>query len=51
MGRCVLILHFFESLRELILAHIIELAQAIDLPQRELGLAQIMQPGLAVVLC
>ena len=48
--RCVLILYLFEAFRKLILSHVIELAQLIDLAQCEFGLAKIMQPRLAVVL-
>ena len=48
--RCVLGLDLFQFLAELVLPHVIELAQPIDLAQRELALAQISQPRLAVVL-
>jgi len=51
LGRwCVLQLDLFEIFFEFILPYIIQLAHAIDLSQRELGLAQVMQAGLAVVL-
>ena len=48
---CVLQLDLFEIFFEFILPYIIQLAHAIDLSQRELGLAQVLQAGLAVVLC
>jgi hypothetical protein len=48
--RCVLLLYFFHLFFELKRTHILHPAQLVDLPQSELGLAQITQPGLAVVL-
>jgi hypothetical protein len=48
--RRILCLDLFEFFLELILPDVIELPQAIYLPQRELGFPEIAQPGLAVVL-
>jgi hypothetical protein len=50
-GRCVLGLHTFEFLFELIGPDIVEATQFVDLPQSEFGLAEIAQGGLGVVLC
>ena len=46
----ILLLHSLDFFFELKRTHILHPAQLVDLPQSELGLAQITQPGLAVVL-
>ena len=48
--RSVLSFHPFEFLLKLVLPDVIELAQAIDLAQSELGFPKIVQSRLAVVL-
>ena len=42
--------HPFEFLLKLVLPDVVELAQAIDLAQSELGFPKIVQSRLAVVL-
>ena len=46
----ILGLHPFEILFELVGSHIVEAAKLVNLPQCELGLAQITQLRLAIVL-
>ena len=48
--RSVLGLYLFQLLTELVLSHIIQLPQAIDLAQCELAFSKITQARLAVVL-
>ena len=46
-----MLLYSFEFLPELIRSHVIHLAQFIQLPQGQFGLAQITQAWLSIVLC